>query len=326
MKGLKEDISAIFTITSCVVGAGFVSGKELIMLLGSTNAIASSIIFALLYGMAIYAIMNYCNRHNIHSSIQWSQNIAGKYYKYLNALMLICYFTMTVTMLATINETMCYVLNISSNLPIYSLAVAIAVAIFVCHGNKGLQLLCTVSVPIIILVIILCSATNTDNMSLWQIIPNTTQIAGYVVFNSVLSIGVLAPMSHTAHRGRVAISTAIILAILIATILIVMDHYPTNSYNIPLLSLSTSGYDMALYTICILLSATVSVASNSYIVSSHLEQYTHHKYISVIIVLSLSLLLSMFGLDMILPAIYPIITSIGILMLVLIVAKKHTNH
>lgn len=325
MNTIRDELSTIMTICGCVVGAGFVSGKELLMILGNSNTILNGVIFALMYGILIYAIMLHCLKQDINSAEQWTLSLAGKYSAIITILLLLCYMCMTVTMLAMISQTMNVVLNIPTNLPIYGTIVAVAVSVFLYNGATGLRLLCSLSLPIIIIVILVCAYTNRYSMTITWDMPNITQCASYALFNGVMSIGVLIPISNCKHKAFVSISSATILAILIILILSVMDSQPINSYNIPLLSLATDINHMVLYTICILLSATVSVATNSYILTNYLYTITSDRLLSVTIVMLIALLLSLFGLDMILVVMYPLVSVIGIIMLILALlnTKQH---
>lgn len=324
MNTIREDLSVVMTICGCVVGAGFVGGTELIMILGGSNTIANGVLFGVIYGSIIYGIMHYCDKYSINTTEQWSLSIGGRLSYAITMLLLLCYLCMTVTMLAMISQTMNTVLNVSTNLPIYGAVVAVAVSVFLFNGATGLKLLCSITLPIIMVVIIICVIDNSHNLTITGGTANITQCANYAIFNGVMSIGVLIPLSTCKHKARVSIATGCILAILITLILAVMDNQYNNS-SIPLLSIATNNSYMVLYTICILLSATVSIATNSYILTSWLHSITGDRLFSVAIVMLISLLLSLFGLDIILGIMYPLITTIGVVMLLLLVLnnKRH---
>ncbi len=310
------------TICGCVVGAGFVGGTELVLILGGNNTIASGILFGIIYGTIIYGIMHYCNKYNITSTEQWSLHVGGRFCYAITMLLLLCYLCMTVTMLAMISQTMNTVLNVSTNLPIYGAIVAVAVSVFLYNGATGLKLLCSVTLPIIIVVIAICLLDNRHSITLIAGTTNIVDCGRYALFNGVMSIGVLIPLSNSKHRVSICIATGSILAVLIILILAVMGQQNINNTNIPLLSVASSNGYMVLYTTCILLSATMSIATNSYILTSWLYGITDDRLFSVTAVMIIALLLSLFGLDVILSIMYPLITTIGVVMILLLLLNK----
>lgn len=327
----KNTITAVMSIVGCVIGAGFLGGKELLLTLGHNNIVANSIAFALLFALLTLLALNFFAKYNICGIDDLSQFV-GRYKGIVEGALLLCYMAVITTLLATVNDCMSDIFSTQRTIPIYSFLACIVSFVALKWGNKGVAVICTVSVPLIVAVIVInyCMCDNT--------VPPQQSVSiigsgSYALYNIMMSAGVLSSIAaNTTRKSRIviAVGVGIILSTAAIMVLAITTNVNWQGSSTPiLLAITTNSTLYHLTVLCIMASAITSIVASSQPVVSWLDKQIGDSDITISVVLGVCLLLSLFGLDAIVATMYPVMVAVAVLILGIVIyytTKKRLQH
>ncbi|MCM1043651.1 MAG: hypothetical protein NC350_05585 [Corallococcus sp.] len=313
MKTIRDLFQSICVVLGCVIGAGFVGGKELLLYFGSEK-ILSPIIFSVIICGCLCLTSIFCGKFGADSTESMIAALYGKQAFAIHLLLATCYFIVTSTMLAGANDCLAYIFETNRALPIFSFATAVISGIILRGGIEKIGKVNSIAMPfVIIFILVLFSVT--PKVSTFAGAPQAISAVSYGMFNFVMSLGVfVATMSHKPLKYQISICIISCALIGLLAILQLCTFSASPFINVPIPALLAAKGNLPM-TICatlaIYLATLTSVLSNAYPVIDLVNTVTLDKDLSVMITLFAALALSMLGFDTIIKYFYPFISVIG---------------
>ena len=313
----KSVILDAATVVGCLVGVGFLSGKEAKLFLGN---FVNVIIFAICFFALNIVTRIFCVAHHCFNVSSLAKTCFGRFAAAFTTLFLLCCFVCVVTMLAGVEN--CLQSYFATQLPMYGMLVAFLAALILKKGLGALKVLNVISILLALtyLICVACIGKNTyTGVSVSRIEP-----LKYALFSVTMSVGVLAPLSDTTKKGNV-VATAI--ATLLATALIVFLLYIANfSLENPIFDKSNNVFLNVLGSLAVILATATGVAANTLPIKQCLADVFQDDVLCYVCIFCLAIALSMFGFDFALTYGYLFVAGVGILVVttfVIITAKEN---
>lgn len=334
-------LSTVFVIIGVIIGAGFASGKEIYTFFFAygSNGILGISISILLLGYIIYKTLKIIKKYDIQNYDEFLNIIIGNIktknlnFKIIlnfiiNVFLLITFFVMCAGFSAYFKQ------EFGINEIITGIFVSIICYIFLNKDIKGVVLLNSILIPLII--IILCALgvkvlgvnlefkNNTNNFS-WM-----AKAILYASYNSITLVSILIPMKKYIKNKKdiLKISLLCILVIGILSGIIFMLLFSINE-DISKIELPTvyavGNFGMIykyMYGIIILGAIATTAISSAYAflnnISKTREKYKKYNKIICIVAIFISLL----GFSNLVNNLYPVFGALGLLQLVFVMVSK----
>lgn len=131
---VKRIFSDCMAIVGCVIGIGFVTGKEAQVFVGSD---ANIWIFVAIFGISTLVLRQFCAKRKLKSTQQFVTFAFGKGGVFLHLALLGCYFVCLVTTFATVQSSFEQLFDV--HFPLWSALVAVACGIILKGGIKSFK-------------------------------------------------------------------------------------------------------------------------------------------------------------------------------------------
>ena len=305
MKTLKFILSLWSVFLGAVVGAGFLSGSELVVFLGGNDfkfIILSGVLFIValipLYGLS-------CKYNDLPLAVEKSTG-CKKAYKVSVTVSAFIFFTAMIAGLDALGQTF------GLNFPLFSLSAILVVLSLARYGIGGLEKLNAILMPIVIVLVNVVILRGNFSFA-----PSTsTSNVGNVFLYVTMNVFVSAPALFSAAQGK-SKKVLIISAILSAVTLCVEAYLITSKIysvkgaknaHLPLL-VATDGKGKYVLFTALLLGTLTSLACAFHPV----YEYTKNscKGFGAVIACAFSFALSRIGLSAVVKYLYPLIGGVG---------------
>ena len=316
-----KDICAIFLILGSVIGAGFATGREIVVfyvnygLMGAIGIGFSSVLFILMF----YKYLSCC------------PNVSAKN-KYNNVI-LICYIIISGGLIDACGEINTKVLGVGFN--IIGLITIMLVGVLVLFDIDKISKFCFYIVPSLIIISILISLLGVwNNINADTFVINNSPIEAFI--KSILYVGINTLMVSsvlfdvgTKIRNKKLVSICCGVAfgaiVLILAIFIYCGGESVINSTIPVYVLSCRAGVIwkYLYLLSLWLAIFSSLISTIYGIQNCLKMYIGNKLIRVLLSVVICYIVSLIGFDNIVSVLYPLIGCIGLIYYTSIF--KHVN-
>ena len=295
-----------------IIGAGFISGAELVSFFGSENYLLPVAFSTVLITVCFCTVFLVCKEEvNKRITIEKLMGGAGAY----RFATCVTSYVFTAGMLASL-DALWDSLGILSGVPILSILVMIIISVFSRYGIKGIERINLIIMPFVLIVVnfLLFKKCDLDFNAFGKISVGTpVNVCLYVFMNVFLSIPVMRACSLNKSRKSLMISSVIVAVFIgVQAILILSAIKGANvpqGVNMPFLTAVNSG------KISLLLFSTLLVGIITSAFSSYYQAYEISKekfgLIGVVVSGVFTVSLSMFGLSKIVKYFYPLIGGIG---------------
>ncbi len=205
---VKEIFSDCMAIVGCVVGIGFVTGKEAQIFVGNNRNIW---IFVAIFGISTIVLRQFCAKRQLNSTQQFVTFAFGKAGAFLHLALLGCFFVCLVTTLATVESSFEQLFG-RMPFPLWSAIVAVACCIILKGGIKSFK---TISILAFVsaFVTFLCISPNNTATEV-SVNPLLTIVYGLFSLTMVLPVCCNGEKSLWENVLSVVIATAILGAML----------------------------------------------------------------------------------------------------------------
>lgn len=314
-------IRTSFSLLGTVLGAGFISGSELIKFFPSQNFLPSiflsGIIFLLFFGVLLYVGKKLDGFDGVLNFIFKDKS------KYALAVFNLCSLCICATMLAGIDSLFFECFSVAKTIPIFSLS-ALILCFFVCKkGVNGINKITSFLIPIVLSFIFLYSFIYKGGEYQFYQTQKYNAVwlsLSYVGVNVFLSAPVVCDLGKNANNFSVLIFS-IVVSVCAYIILSLVFKEGANAINsdMPLLYVinakgEVGGKIFAIFCLCGIL---CSLFSSFYA----LQLSTKNKPKLRILACCLIFLLSRIGLKGIISTIYPIFSVCGLVFVFLILVN-----
>lgn len=328
-------IKIAFLFVGTIIGAGFASGKEILVFFGNSGVFfiyASLLCFALFSAVAIFFMLKAKDK-KLYTLKDLSKHTFKSGSGVFSVFIIICHIIILAGMLACVDALFKEVLNVKFDFPLFSLFTLILACIVVSFGINGLIEVNTVIVPLILIAILLIAIFAkrpeeglivNDVLAQDNIFKTTLNVCVYVGMNMLLTFGILINPCKKLEKKHIYLGS-ILGAAFISLMLFVVGVTLLNSPeavikdDMPLLFL-TNDMHVVFKLVCacvILCGIFMSVIASIFPVAEYTRTYIKNKYLNIIIVAVAGFVLSRIGFSAIVGILYPIMGVIGVVFIVL---------
>lgn len=322
------DISFIFLCLGAIVGAGFSSGKEIIVFFTQGGKLSFLIII----------IISICLYHILKSLINFGQNISThnisdinkflfkKSYKFFNVFILFGLFIFITAMISGLNSLNSIILP-KFNFPLLTILSILFSIFIVLNGYKAIKYINNILMPIVLTFVIVLSLFNIFNTSHSSVISFEHNFLKYlclgicyVSYNIVFSSSLIIKNSRNFSKKQIKTNSLFLslsLGLLLLVINFSMIKLSANCYysDLPMLNIAFNINNAVGYMFAFVLwfSILTSLISSLYML---INAFKLNKLISSCLFLSLAFAFSSFGFNFVLSFCYPLQGAVGIVLIV----------
>ncbi len=304
-------MSTSFLTLGAIIGAGFISGAELIAFFGINGYLLSVILFSIIFLIVIIALFitfkskKYELKNNAWDSSQESFGFRG-------AVSVV----FTASMLAGLND-LSKELNIVSKFPLFSMILIVLITVFSKRGIKGIERFNLIAMPIVILavnLVVFSSKKISVDTGLDITFNKVKNCVLYTFMNVYICIPAMRDCVAAKSKKSLIISSFFSTAILLFEMLLIISAIRLSGGNnvsgLPIFSVAKSGIKRTVIIFSILI-CTLTSAFISYYPAYKTASKKSGKFGTLILAI-LTLSISFIGLNNIVKFIYPIIGGAGI--------------
>lgn len=334
-------LSTVFVIIGVIIGAGFASGKEIYTFFFAygNNGVLGMGISIFLLGYIIYKTLKIIKKYNIQNYNEFLDiiigNIKTKNLNFriilnfiINVFLLITFFVMCAGFSAYFKQ------EFGINELITGVFVSIICYIFLNKDIKGVVLLNSILIPLIIIILCVLGMkafgvnlkfeNNNDNFS-WVI-----KSILYASYNSITLVSILIPMKKYIKNKKdilkISLFCILIIGILSGIIFLLLFSINEDISKIELPTVYAVGsfgiIYKYLYGIIILGAIATTAISSAYAFLNNIaktkENYKKYNKIICIIAIFISLL----GFSNLVNNLYPVFGALGLLQLIFVIISK----
>jgi uncharacterized membrane protein YkvI len=311
---VKESVKTIFTVIGSVIGAGFISGRELVRFFGGEAFPPFLLLAGLLFFVYIFFLLRAGKKYGGFTS--FCRVVFGKGEKAVQIIFCFCSFVVVAAMLAGINALE------ESYQPFIAVLTAVGCFFLVKKGVNGLNMLNLLLVPFILAYIIVGLVTEGEFAFVAE-----TQNAGmggmfvwiYAAMNIFLSSSVVmdcgARLGKQSQITLVAVISSLVIGGCIALILSAIGAKEgAKEHTMPLLYVLKRG---KLFPLIGYFGIVTTLISSYY--PLHIFPKGKHKDAARLFTLAAASVCSLFGLKEIVEYAYPVMGGLGILFLSVVI-------
>ena len=322
---MKKVFSSVSVFVASVVGAGFATGKELIVFFGKSFAPLVFVGLIVAFSLLFLAILFLSISTNSFDAKTLSSNILGKLDFCYDVFLVAVSLVMTASMLAGGNDVLCMCFNIST--PFFGIVTAFLVALLFCFKSQKIAtILCKVTTVFIVFFTILLFTAKRQTFATSSIFSTMNSVGMYASFNVVCSIGAICNQAKDMTKKQAVISavvSAVILASMSAMLLSILDE---SSLLIPTLQLVKHQPFLYWFGVVVVFLAIVSTLwANALPLVERVEKKVQNKSIAVLIVFGVGWLLSNVGFDNIVKVCYPAVSVLSVAISLTLICKLLTT-
>ncbi len=310
MNFLIKTLKISFVIIGTVLGAGFLSGKEIYEFFYGQDIIISTVIIFVVFFLITFFLLKF------------DLEKQSKIYKFSKIFLFLGNFVIMCGMLSAIDSLFTLIFPWSKTFPIFSIITIIISNIVMFGGTKSLKTVNTFLVPIIIFVIVFMLFIPSDKV----IVPTGTikpfKIASYSGLNLFLAVPVLITLGRKEKTSVCLVSSLIsslVLALLIFGLFTCVsgcDKSVTQS-DMPVLKiLSYSKILYVIYVFVLYFGILTTLLSAHYPLFNYFSDGLWGNVGRVILTLS-AVLFSKIGFYNIVSKVYPVIGGIGFVVILI---------
>lgn len=331
----KNIFKLVSTYISIILGAGFISGKELYFFFGRYNkfGLITLTFVSILFSLLLYKQLNIIKNNDICNYNEFSSIIMKKHFHILTEnVTLLFLFVMISTMISAFCSTITQSFNLNQYVP--SVFIFLLTLYFLVKGVDNIIVLNSVLTPIMIIGILIIGVYLTDlrSVAVFNDITTTSNnyinatilALFYVSFNSLTTVPMISNVKQMLDSKLTIllssiISGAILLALGLNILFPLIEHKNIlQNSDIPILALLQERNLLAeyIYLIVLLLAIFSTLISTSISFISTAEKKLNIKNNSIVfkaLVLLLALFFSRFGFSNFISIVYPIFGFLGLI-------------
>lgn len=333
MKSVIKICMGSFVIIGTVIGAGFASGREILVFFARDVKFIGILFLALL--ACFFALTYYFMSVGKNRKINCLKDLIvvgnDKFKNVASGILAMTYLISTASMLAGMDEI--GKSAIALNIPLLSIFSFLVATLFVVKGVGGLKLANSILVPSILAFIVGISIFHLQG-KLNIVFENQNSIAvtvanaiAYALMNVLLASIVMAKIGEEMTKPQIKITALIssaVIAVVVAMFLLAMSNgQDLSRVPMPIMALAkqiSSGFS-AVSSVVIYFGIFTTLIASYYSLYEYVQSYLKSKIASVIVCFCLSFSLSRLGFAKIVAIFYPI-ESLLALFLLLCSAKK----
>lgn len=320
-------VSCVGLLLGSFLGAGFVSGREVASYFsrfGNHSYIAIIVSILLLFLLIIFFLMI---SQRVRSFSHFTKLYFGKISVIINVLMTICVLIINSSMLA---GTMSLAESFSVNKYLF-VVITIILAYFIVMGNtQSLSKVNLILIPFVLIILFITSSKcNLQNSLNGSVLLSVVSGCSYVFIN-IVSVGLLLIEIGHKYNKKEKLLVAIFSSLIIGCVLFVVNKaILANDLVLEMFpSLALARGSHFLYPsmqLSIFFGLFTTLISNTYLLSSYINNFIKSKHMSILFSLLLSWFISTMGFGIIVGYIYWFIGGVGLLIVMGVICREKKN-
>lgn len=314
----------IMAVVGAIIGAGFVSGKEVVSFFGSWGYFSLFLIalVGVLFFFCFYIFSKLGKNLRPKSISDLTSAMFGKAGVFVDFAFILSSFITLSSMIAGSDSIGQIMFGAGYNFCYISILTVMIVVIVVSVGLKFIYKITDAILPVMLVLILIVSLTFLFGTSRQMVSADNTSGSAfsaliyfvlYVFMNTFSNIFIIAKTSQYMSKKQIGLACGIsagILAFLVGLILITIMHGGNEIFvsDMPMLAVAngTNKTFGMIYAIVLWLAIFTTICVVAYTIVEWLFQYISNKFICSVITLSLGFVFSRFGFSTIVDIFYPI--------------------
>ncbi len=318
MKGFFEVLSIVFVTVGSVIGAGFISGRELVGFFGTENYFVPLLIMAVLLCFSLAVLFSLGRRYVTLRTLN------GNIFTKSGGFDLAVYISsfISVSGLLAVLDQLWLGLGVLPKIPVLSIVTIIALSIVSRYGIKGVESVSLFLVPIIIIAVntlIFINGKATFSFDGQVNLFSSMKSILYVAMNCFINLPAIVEVAGGKSKKSVCISAVLVSVLLFLQSLLILNTV-TNAGGavaqsaMPLYNALRQGKYAGVYSLCVL-SAVISSVVSAYYPLYSVAKEKGGNY-GVLVLGIGAFFFSRLGLKNIVDYVYPIVGAFGTLYLI----------
>lgn len=316
-------------LVGSVIGAGFVSGKEILVFLGKAKG--GGILLSVLVGVGAFAFshlfLSYGNDKNLRSIDDFGVRLFGKRYGFLiTVCYLFCCFTTLLAMMSGIDALFFSAHNV--NMPIFSYIAYFLITPFVIKGIKGVQVFNFFITPVLIALIILVCLPLNSRIS-FNGLNLSTAISPfmYIAMNFSGISFVLVEVGKDMQKDEIVLSSvisSIIIALLLYFLYSSLKKSQFVDFDLPLMELAKAKGKGSYCFFALFFGIITTLITSYHALYTFVEQKFKDKTLTVLSLFFACYSISRMGFSKVVGYLYPVQSVFGAIVFLTAVSKRTT--
>lgn len=315
MKGFFNSLALSFAIVGSIIGAGFITGAEIVTFFSSSKLLPSCVILFVLLSVFLVFLMLAGSRYGSQSTA--NLRVLGRFSYFFNACVYIFSFLATCGMCAGLDAVLNSAIGINERLPTLSIP-CIVLSFFICKkGVEGLKVFNSLLVPFMLLVIVFACLVGGE--SVVENFPQKVQIfsvATYVGMNCFLSSAVIVDSGRGMRVWQIVVASvtaSLIVAVCVYMIMRKISLCVSVDENLPLLSsLNKSKVFYVIFSVVTVFGIVTTLVSSHYPLVRLIGKSPMNLTLNACLMIC-AIALSRIGFYKIVSLCYPVIGVVGLL-------------
>ena len=312
---------AVFAVVGCVVGIGFVSGKELSVFFKNSNPLFVSWCFFVLFFCVTLLLFILGKKTDADDVLQLNKKLFGKWNFIFDFVFVFTCFLACTVMLAGVQGL--WVETMGGEF-CFSLLVALFCAVSLCFALKSTKSLnVALVVVVVVIVVLVCLSDFKINVQKDVDVVTFVKVAKYVCFNCMLGASVFLSCSKTLCKKQFVF--ALLISSFVLSLLIFLILSSIGGGEMPMVEVAKNSGLLAPFVCAVFCGAIVALRSCSLTVVKWVQDKSGDKIFSVVVVYICAYVVSLFGFGKILSVMLPVSSVFALLFVLCGVLKLAKN-
>jgi len=311
-------ITSACAIVGSVVGAGFITGAEIVTFFSSVNLLPACFLLFILLALMFWILLSAGRRFGGLNKL--NLRVLGRFSPIFNVATAVFSVISACSMCAAADAVVSSVFSISDKIPVLSLPL-ILVSCMVCkRGVRGVGVFNLCLVPIMISVIII-ACVGSGGVAVHEGSSDVHSIIIYACMNAFLVCPLIVDSGARADRKAVFPTAILSSAVISISVYLIMKKISTGygtDENLPLLSsVSSSWVFHSVFSVICVFGIVTTLISSHYNVLAFFSKYRVKRALNVCFML-FAVAFSRIGLSRIVNGLYPLIGLFGLAYFILL--------
>lgn len=308
------------SIVGCVLGVGFLTGKELIVFFGQKSPFFVSVCFFILFFCLVFLFLSLGKKYETSDISVINKSIFGRFGIVFDFVFVATCFVSISAMLA--GSQVLFKTIAKNNFP-FSLIVAFVCGVGLCFDVKTVKRLNLVFVPAVVFLLFVALLPSCKiNVVFNGNIAGVLKVVQYCCFNCMLGCAMLLSCGKNLGFGQRLFCAFISCVVLSLLVFVVLSSAGKVGGDLPLLQVAKNNGYFLPYVAVTFLGILTSLCSCGYTVVSWAEKKCGDKIFSVATVFTCAYLVSLLGFGKILSVTLPLSSSCAVVFVLFALIKQ----
>ncbi|MBQ9714823.1 MAG: hypothetical protein IJV77_00265 [Clostridia bacterium] len=304
------------SVVGCVLGIGFLTGKELTLFFGNANALAVSVCFFFLFFAICFLFLRLGKKYLCDDVTSLNDRLFDKGAKAFSFVFVLTCFLVCAVMMAGVQSLWS---GVTGKNFCFSLLLALFCVLSLSFGVGAVKKVGFALVPLVVVlffVVLLPAFDGFANKGFC--FADFVRVAKYVCFNCMLGASVFLSCGKTLCKGHALVVALCSSLVLSAMIFLVLS---TGGGDMPVLDVAKNSGVYLLFVLALTGGVATALCCCSYTVVEWLDKKTCDKKLSVAVVCMCAYVTSLFGFGKMLGFVLPVSSTFALVFVFCAISK-----